>query len=173
VHFSHATTYGYELLVKRICCSVSALHCVPPSRVVVNFQSNSITLKGGVEVKTDVYVPTFLMDYEIPDSVWEKSIEDFNKKLNDRPSVTCLINGINVDILRMEVVEDSRDLLAMGAVLVYMVARPIHVQDLMDIHFIISGFVTFDDDERKSVRAMTIENITYGGDDSKKFQVLK
>jgi hypothetical protein len=139
----------------------------------VNFQSNSVLLKGGVELKTDVYVPTFLMDYDISEGVWEKAIHQFNKKLDSRSSVTCTINGINVDILRMEVVEDSRNFLAMGAVLVYMVARPLNVQDLMDIHFVISGFVTFDDNERKVVQGMTIENITYGGDDSKKFQVLK
>jgi hypothetical protein len=139
----------------------------------VNFQSNSVLLKGGIEIKTDVYVPTFLMDYDISDGVWEKAINNFNKKIDTRPTVTCSINGLNVDILRMEVAEDSRNFLAMGAVLVYMVARPIHVQDLMDIHFIISGFVTFEDSDRKTVNGMVIENITYGGDDSKKFNVLK
>lgn len=130
-------------------------------------------MKGGVEVKVDVYVPTFLMDYEISESVWETAIGNFNKKLAARPSVTTHINGIDVDILRIETLENAKDYFAMGAVLLYMIVRPEQVESILDIHFIISGFVTFEETLENIVDGMKIENITYGGDDSKKFKVLK
>jgi hypothetical protein len=130
-------------------------------------------MKGGVEVKTDVYVPTFLMDYDIPDEVWDVAITTFNKLLSNRPSVTCQIKGMEVDILRVEVVQNAKPLLEMGAVMVYMIAKPHDVKDLLDIHFVISGFVTYEDETKKKVDGIVIENITYGGDDSKRFKILQ
>jgi hypothetical protein len=140
---------------------------------MVNFDSKSVLMKGGVELKADCYIPTFLMDYDIPESVWEKAINDFNKKLADRPSVTCEIKGMDVDLLRVEVAAQAKEFLAMGAVAVYLIVRKKDVEEILGIHFVISGFVTFDEKKGKKVDGMVIENITYGGDDSKRFKILK
>ena len=137
----------------------------------MKFTTSSVLLDGGCRVKLDVYIPSFLLDYEISDVVWQKAIDDFNKKLDSRSHVTTRVNGINIDVLKVESVETSADFLAMGAVILLIVAKEEDVPKIADIHFCLTGYLTFDGKSGK-VDGMVINNITYGGADSKTFRIL-
>lgn len=137
----------------------------------MKFNSNSAILNGGCRVHIDVYIPAFLLDYNIDDEIWQEAIDTFNKKLSDRPSVTSTINGVNVDVIKVESVADSSDFLKMGAIILLLVAKEEDVIKIADIHFCLTGYLTFKD-RSGIVEKMVIKNITYGGEDSKKFRIL-
>jgi hypothetical protein len=139
----------------------------------VKFNSKSIIMEQGIQVKTDVYIPGFLMDYEIPDEVWSEAIVEFNKKLNVRTSVTQKINGIDADVLQIAPIEDTIDDLRMGAVVLLLVVRGVDVEKIADIHFCLTGQLIFKLGTTTEVEQMIIKNITYGGEDSKKFRILE
>lgn len=136
----------------------------------MKFTTSSVLLEGGCRVHLDVYIPSFLLDYDISNEVWQQSINDFNEKLNSRESVTTKINGIDVDVLKLES-ELSTDFLAMGAVILLIVVKEEDVPKISDIHFCLTGVLTFEDKSGK-VDNMVINNITYGGIDSKAFKIL-
>lgn len=137
----------------------------------MKFNSQSVTLKGGCRVKFDVYIPSFILDYEINDSIWQTAIDNFNKELDKRQSVTTKIDGVMVDVLKLESVEDSADWLKMGAVILLVVTQESDLPKIKDIHFCLTGHLTFAEQSGK-VDGMVIENITYGGSNSKAFKVL-
>jgi hypothetical protein len=137
----------------------------------MRFNSKSVALNGGCRVKFDVYIPTALLDVEISDEIWQIAIDDFNKKLDARPTVTTKINEVAVDVLKLESVEDSIDYLKMGAVILLIVAKEEDIPRITDIHFCLTGYLTFQEKSDK-VDGMVINNITYGGDDGKKFRIL-
>jgi hypothetical protein len=137
----------------------------------MKFNSQSVTLNGGKRVRIDVFIPAALLDVEIPDHIWQSAIDDFNEKLNARPSVTTKINEVEVDVLKVESVEDS-DLLKIGAVVMMIVVKDEQWPKIADVHFCLTGSLTFDSVSGK-VDGMVIKNITYGGDNSKKFCILE
>lgn len=141
----------------------------------MKFDSNSVLLNKGIEVKVDVYIPTFLMDYDIPDEVWRKAIAEFNQKLNQRKTVTQKINEIEVDVLKIESVDEDEyhiGNLRMGAVILLLVAHQNDIYKISDIHFCLTGQLTFEGNTN-IVDGMTIKNITYGGSNSKQFKLLE
>lgn len=136
----------------------------------MKFTTSSVLLEGGCRVHLDVYIPSFLLDYDISNEVWQQSINDFNEKLNSRESVTIKINGIDVDVLKLES-ELSTDFLAMGAVILLIVVKEEDIPKISDIHFCLTGVLTLEHKSGK-VDNMVINNITYGGIDSKAFKIL-
>ena len=137
----------------------------------MTFTTSSVLFDGGCRVKLDVYIPSFLLDYDISDAIWQAAIDDFNKTLDSRPHVTTHVNGVNVDVLKIESVDTSSDFLAMGAVILLIVAREEDIPKIADIHFCLTGYLTFDSVYGK-VDGMVLKNITYGGTDNKSFKIL-
>lgn len=134
----------------------------------MKFDSSSLLLHGGIPAKIDVYIPSALMDVEIADDVWKKAIKQFNIELDKRPTTLTKVNDFSVDLLRLELEEDK---LGIGSVVLFFVAKEENIPKIAEIHFRLTGHLTFDKESGK-VDDMVIKNITYGGDDSCKYSIL-
>jgi hypothetical protein len=137
----------------------------------MTFNSKSVILNGGCRIKFDVYIPSALLDVEISDEIWQIAIDAFNKKLDARSTVTTKINDVAVDVLKLESVDDSKDYLKLGAVILLLVVKEENAPKISDIHFCLTGYLTFQE-KSDNIDSMVIENITYGGQDGKKFRIL-
>jgi hypothetical protein len=137
----------------------------------MRFYSDSVIMDGGLNYKVDVYLPAALLDVDISDEVWQKAIDDFNVQLNKRPTVTTTVNGVEIDIIRLDSVKESSNWIKIGAVVLLFVIREKDADKIKDIHFCLKGHLTFDSVSGK-VDGMVIKNITYGGDNSKKYQLI-
>jgi hypothetical protein len=135
------------------------------------FTSNSVILNGGSRIKIDVYIPSALLDLDIPDVVWQSAIDKFNAKIHDQISVTSEINGVPTDVIKLESVKDSTDWLRIGAVILILIVKEEDAPAISDIHFTLTGHLTFKP-KSDTIDEMVINNITYGGEDSRKFSIL-
>ena len=138
----------------------------------MRFNSKSVLLQGGIQIKMNVYIPAFLLDYTITDEVWQVAIDNFNKLLDTRPSVTLKIDGIIVDVLRVESIKNSASQLKMGAIVLLVVAKEEDVTKLASMHLSLTGSVIFTLDTDKEVEEMIIKNITYGEPESRTHKIL-
>lgn len=136
----------------------------------MKFNSNSVIMDGGCQVKFDVYIPAALLDIEISNDVWQKAINEFNKKLDARSSVTTEINGVKVDILKVELLKEPplTYVFAPDAIILLVVIKEEDISKIADVYLCLTGHLTFDLDSGK-VDDMIIKNITYG---NKKFCIL-
>lgn len=130
-----------------------------------------VMLNGGHKTKLDVYIPSALLDIDIPDLVWQSAIDEFNKQLNNRSSITTKINDVDIDIIKLESIQDHLDILRLGGIVMSVVVKENDIQTISNIHFILSGSLTFEYGTDK-VESMIIKNITWGGDDSKKYKLI-
>lgn len=127
----------------------------------MKFDSNSVMLRGGSQLKLDVYIPAALLSIDIPDNIWQSAVDNFNEKLNKRSNVTIEINGIGMDVIKCEVV---REVLEIGAIVLLVVMREDDYGKIADTIFRLNGYLTFSDGT-DIVDEMTITNICY--DESK------
>jgi hypothetical protein len=98
-------------------------------------------------------------------------VDEFNKKLNSRSSITTKINDVDVDIIKLEPIQDHLDILRLGGIVMLAVVKEDEFKNIADIHFVLSGSLTFEDGSDK-VESMVIKNITWGGENSKKYKLL-
>ena len=124
----------------------------------MKFHSNSVTLNRGVQTKINVVIPSRLETYSIDDNVWKESIIAFNKELDDRSTVSEIINGIKVDILRI--------LLTMNTIVLWMTVKESDIEIVQSIKFMLKGKVVFEDDKTNKVERLIIQDILYGRDRS-------
>ena len=107
----------------------------------MKFNSNSVLMHGGQELKLDVFIPKALMDIDISDEMWQLSIKNFNKLLNSRENVTAEINGINVDVIKVEAVtEESMEL---GAIMLVIFMKESEYEKIANTMFKIRGHLLF------------------------------
>jgi hypothetical protein len=135
------------------------------------FTSNSVIFNDASQVRLEVYIPSALLDVSIPDSVWQSSIDNFNHRLQNRPTVTTNVNNVFMDIIKLESVEDSIDCLRIGSVVLMVLMKEEDIPKISDTHFLLTGHLTFAPKSSK-VESMYIKNITYGGSESKTFKIL-
>lgn len=67
----------------------------------MRFNSKSITLNRGVNFRLRVNVPSGFSIDQISYNILESAIQDFNDILDKRRQVKEIINGIDIDILRL------------------------------------------------------------------------
>ena len=102
----------------------------------MKFNSNSVLMHGGQELKLDVFIPKALMDIDISDEMWQLSIKNFNKLLNSRENVTAEINVIKVEA----VTEDSMKL---GAIMLVIFMKESEYEKIANTMFKIRGHLLF------------------------------
>jgi hypothetical protein len=120
----------------------------------MKFNSKSVTLNRGVNVKVNVALPPKLETYTIPQDVWEESIKQFNKELDERSQVSELIQGIKVDVLRVN--------RTMGCVVLWMTAKEKDVDTINLLEFKLSGKVVFEDEKSDKIEMVLIKDLLYG-----------
>ena len=133
----------------------------------MKFNSKSVTLQDGVQCFIELNVPLALLDYSLDDNHWKIAMQEFNKKLDARPSVTFSADGLTLDILQMEIEEkQSIEVLSLRVV-----AKEEDLRRLETIPFQITGHLTFKP-KTDIIEKMVIDNVTFGGDDHKKFCIF-
>ena len=134
----------------------------------MKFNSKSVTLlQNGVQCFIELYVPLVLLDYSLDDSHWKTAIQEFNSKLDARPSVTFSADDLTLDILQMEIEEkQSIEVLSLRVV-----AKQEDLRRLEITPFQITGHLTFKPGS-DTIEKMVIDNVTFGGDDHKKFRLF-
>ncbi len=67
----------------------------------MTFNSKSVIMNRGVNLRLGVTIPTSLGRYSIPVDLWDASVKEFNNVLDKRRQVKEIIDGIEVDVLRL------------------------------------------------------------------------
>lgn len=119
----------------------------------MKFNSKSITLNRGINVKVNVVIPPKLETYTISPVVWEKSIKQFNLELDERPQVSEIIRGIKVDVLRVN--------RTMGCVVLWMTAKEKDIETINRLEFKLSGKVVFEDEKSDKIEMVLIKDLLY------------
>jgi len=120
----------------------------------MKFNSKSVTLNRGVNVKVNVLLPQKLQNYAISQEVWEDSLKRFNEELDRRSQVSEIIQGIKVDVLRVN--------LSMGSVVLWMMAKEADVDTINLLVFSLRGKIVFADDKTNAVEQIIINDLLYG-----------
>jgi hypothetical protein len=120
----------------------------------MKFNSKSVTVNGGTNLKVNVEIPSLLSCYQISPGMWDESLEEFNKELDTRRQVSEIINGIKVDVLRLKRVSTD--------VFIWMTAKEKDIDEVKDIRFTVKGKLVFEDDKAIKVEKILIEDLLYG-----------
>ncbi len=127
----------------------------------MKFTSESVTLAGGLRMRIDVCIPRVLLEYDISDDVWQAAIDEFNKTLDARNNITTKINGVDVDVLKVESIADNEDLLRMGSIVILLVVKKEDADKISPLEFCLKGHLTHAQN-CGMVEYLTIENILVG-----------
>jgi hypothetical protein len=119
----------------------------------MKFDSKSITLNRGVNLKVEVILPPKISNYIILDDVWEESINEFNKELDERSTVSEIVRGIKIDVLRIN--------RTMGNVVLWMTVKENDIDTVNALKFILKGKVVFEDDKSNKVERMIIQDLLF------------
>jgi len=131
----------------------------------MKFNSQSVTLNRGVNLKVDVVLPPILETYVIPEEVWSVSIDEFNKELDQRSQVSEIIKGIKVDVLRIH--------RSMGNVLLWMMVKEHDIDMINALTFTLRGKVVFEDDKTNKVERVLIKDLLYSVSDTETKSIFK
>lgn len=116
----------------------------------MRFDLKSVLLHDGVVIKVKVHSPEVFSNLKVPIAVWHKAVLAFNKRLNERSSVTEEINNSLVDILQM----DDRDVLQLAV-------RKEDVESFDNVWFSIKGQVVFKASSESEVEEIVISDLIY------------
>ena len=131
----------------------------------MKFNSKSVTLNRGVNVKVNVLLPQKLQNYAISQEVWEDSLKRFNEELDRRSQVSEIIQGIKVDVLRVN--------LSMGSVVLWMMAKEADVDTINLLVFSLRGKIVFADDKTNVVEQIIINDLFYGSPSGAERSIFK
>lgn len=130
----------------------------------MRFNSKSVLLNDGVNMKVMVDVPEVISSFQFPDSVLDEAIINFNTKLNQRSSVTEEVSGLPVDILQMERGEAS--------IRLAIAVKREDVEAFEDVWLKIKGQVIFKPQSFTDVEAINITDLVYTNANGEKVGVL-
>jgi hypothetical protein len=119
----------------------------------MRFDSKSVLLNDGINMKLTVDIPEVLKKLDFTDKVWEAAIINFNNILNQRQTVTEEILGKPLDILQLEYGTASIKL-SIGV-------KRDDVEAFEDVWFKIKGQIVFRDHTCGTVEEVLIKDLTY------------
>jgi hypothetical protein len=116
----------------------------------MRFDQKSVILNDGVVIKVKVHAPDVFNELKVPIEIWHKAVLLFNRRLNDRNSVTEEINDALADILQL----DDRDVLQI-------VVKKDHVPQFENTWFSIKGQIVFKANSNTDVEEIVISDLVY------------
>lgn len=120
----------------------------------MKFNSKSVTLNRGVNLKVNLEIPSALTSYPISGEIWEESLEEFNKQLDERRQVSEIIDGVKVDVLRLK--------RAVGDVFIWMSAKEKDIPMIEKLRFTFKGKLVFENKDSNKVEKVLINDLLYG-----------
>ena len=121
----------------------------------MKFNSKSVTLNRGINLKVNISLPSKLSSYNISPDIWEESIKKFNKDLDERSQVSEIIKGIKTDVLR---INKSIG----GGIVLWMNAKEEDVDLINQLQFTLAGKIIFEDDKSDKIEGILIKDLLYG-----------
>lgn len=123
----------------------------------MKFDSKSVLLNDGVNIILSIALPDVIKKSYISTRVWQRSIANFNERLNERKGVTETINGNSVDVLRLESFPDCPD----SPIGLLVVANKEDLDSLKVADFGITGELEFKGNSWEEVQFVNISDIVY------------
>lgn len=121
----------------------------------MRFNSKSITLNKGFNLRLKVNVPKEFPIDEIAHDVLEVSVKDFNNILDNREDVREIINNIEVDILRLGLTAETFYLW------IFVKEEDVKKIERGSINVTFSGKLVYNSDNDISPERVIIEDIIY------------
>ena len=118
----------------------------------MKFNSNSITLNGGLEIYKTLTVPIGFESYSVEPEVWKESISEFNGELNKRDNLMESIDDIDVDLLYVDFTDKIR-------LRMYVMEK--YINNIRDMVFILRGEVILGNETTSKVDKIRIRDIQY------------
>lgn len=131
----------------------------------MKFNSKSVTLNRGINLKLNVEIPPVMHSYEISDAIWNEAMVDFNKELDNRSQVSEIIDGVKVDVLRI-----NRN---MGTVILWMMVKESDAEVVENMVFTLSGTVVFEDETSNRAEKVIVKDLFFGSPDGVRRSIFK
>lgn len=124
---------------------------------VMKFNSQSVILNKGINKRFQMGAPPSLVGYSIPVTVWDDAIKEFNEGLDKRRQVKEVVEGREMDLLRIG--------LSGGTFYIWAFARELDANEI-EQHFLFTfrGEVIFAEDSSTVVDKMIINDLLYRTD---------
>ena len=132
----------------------------------MKFNSKSVTLNRGINLKVSVAIPPIMDSYQISDDVWNEAMVDFNKELDNRSQVSEIVDGVKVDVLRI----NTR---IVGTVILWMMVKESDVEVVENMVFTLSGTVVFEDETSNVVEKVIVKDLFFGSPDGVRRSIFK
>lgn len=130
----------------------------------MRFNSKSVLLNDGVNMKVMVDIPEVFEKLDFPEAVWVDAIVNFNNRLNERPTVTEEVLGKPVDILQLEPGTSSIKL-SIGV-------KREDVEAFEDVWFKLKGQIVFKANSFQDVESINITDLIYTNAEGEKVGVF-
>lgn len=128
----------------------------------MRFNSKSVTLNNGISLLLDVQLPTILIGLVVPDSLLKSSIDRFNKMLDKRRNVKEVINGIELDILKLN--------LSVNGFRLWVFVNQ-HTKDIIqNVRFTFRGKLIYENDNSDIIEDILIEDVLFKVDEGDGWQ---
>jgi hypothetical protein len=131
----------------------------------MKFNSKSVTLNRGINLRVSVSIPPVMDSYQISNEVWDDAMADFNKELDNRSQVSEIIDGVKVDVLRI-----NRN---MGTVYLWMMVKENDSEVVGNMVFTLSGTVVFEDETSNVVEKVIVKDLFFGSPDGGRRSIFK
>ena len=131
----------------------------------MKFNSKSVTLNRGINLRVRVEMPPVMYSYDISNDVWSDAIIDFNKELDNRSQVSEIIDGVKVDVLRI-----NRN---MGIIYLWMMVKENDSEVVGNMTFTLSGTVVFEDETSNVVEKVIVKDLFFGSPDGGRRSIFK
>jgi hypothetical protein len=132
----------------------------------MKFNSKSVTLNRGINLKVSVAIPPIMDSYQISDDVWNEAMVDFNKELDNRSQVSEIVDGVKVDVLRINTC-------IVGTVILWMMVKESDVEVVENMVFTLSGTVVFEDETSNVVEKVIVKDLFFGSPDGVRRSIFK
>ena len=120
----------------------------------MKFNSKSVILNRGINLKVNLKLPLALTSYPISSEIWEKSLYEFNKQMDKRNQVSEIIEGVKVDILRLK--RGTR------GVFIWMFANENDISIIEKLRFTFKGKLVFENKDSNTIEKILINDLLYG-----------
>jgi hypothetical protein len=131
----------------------------------MRFNSKSVTLNRGLRLNKKVEIPSEIYSYEISDDVWNTAIADFNTELDARTQVSEIIDGIKVDVLRI-----NRNV---GDVILWIMVDEKDMEFIKRIKFTLSGTVLLAGETSNVIEKLIMKDLIFGSSDNVRRSIFK
>lgn len=129
----------------------------------MKFNSKSVLLNDGVNVKLAITIPEVFNQFAISDQIWVNTVKSFNEVLNARQSVTETVNGSSIDILELQPI---------GPLVMTAVVKKEDAEKFGKTWFSIKGQIVFCEKSMELVDKIIISDIIYKSEDGTTHFVL-